>query len=168
MEIKTITHKNILLVENDPEDLKLTLNALEEIHLGGKAMVVRNGEEALDYLCQRGAFKDRMGGDPVLILLDLKMPKVNGLEVLKILKADEHLKTIPVVMLTSSPELSDVTNCYRHGANAYVVKPMDITEFMTTVHRLGVFWTAVNEPPPQNGKAEIKHEIPPSHPLPGG
>ena len=117
--------KHILLVEDDPRDVELTLAALEEHHLANKVFVVHDGEEALDYLYCRGKFKTRAGGNPVAVLLDLKMPKVNGLEVLKIIKADEHLKIIPIVVLTSSRETPDLTECYKHGVNAYVVKPVD-------------------------------------------
>jgi CheY-like chemotaxis protein len=140
--------KNILLVEDDPQDVELTLAAMVEHHLANKIMVVENGEEALDYLYRRGKYKMRTNGNPVVVLLDLKMPKVGGLEVLKTIKADEQLRTIPVVVLTSSRETSDLTECYKHGANSYVVKPVDFDEFVEAVKQLGVFWTAVNEPPP--------------------
>ena len=146
--------KTILLVEDDPRDVELTLAALEEHHLANKVAVVRDGEKALDYLYRRGEFKTRAGGNPILVLLDLKMPKVNGLEVLKIIKADEQLKIIPVVVLTSSRETQDVVGCYQHGVNAYVVKPVDFAEFMKAVKQLGVFWAAVNEPPPHTGREE--------------
>jgi CheY-like chemotaxis protein len=146
--------KNILLAEDDPGDVELTLAALEENHLANKVTVVRNGEEALDYLFRRGKFKMRSGGNPILVLLDNKMPKVNGLEVLKTIKADEHLKTIPVVVLTSSRETPDLVEFYNHGVNAYVVKPVDFSDFMKAVKQLGVFWAAVNEPPPSTGKEE--------------
>ena len=140
--------KNILLVEDDPRDVELTLAALEEHRLANKVVVVRDGEQALDYLYHRGEFKKRAGGNPILVLLDLKMPKVNGLEVLTIIKDDEQLKTIPVVVLSSSRETPDVAGCYQHGVNAYVVKPVDFAEFMKAVKQLGIFWAAVNEPPP--------------------
>jgi len=140
--------KNILLAEDDVHDVELTLAALAEHHLTNKVMVVRDGAEALDYLYRRGEFKARMGGNPMLILLDLKMPRVNGLEVLKVIKADQEMKTIPIVMLTSSRETPDLTECYRHGVNAYVVKPVDFNDFMKAVKQLGVFWAAINEPPP--------------------
>ena len=140
--------KSILLAEDDPRDVELTLAALEENHLANRVTVVANGVEALDYLYRRGKFTDRAGGDPVVVLLDLKMPKVNGLEVLKIIKADEGLKTIPVVMLSSSREAPDLAKCYQYGVNAYVVKPVDFPEFMKAVKQLGIFWVVVNEPPP--------------------
>ena len=174
--------KNILLVEDDPRDMELTLTALEEHNLANRVAVVVNGEEALDYLYYRGKFKMRAGGDPVVVLLDNKMPKVNGLEVLKTMKGDEHLKIIPVVVLTSSREAPDLIEFYKHGVNAYVVKPVDFNEFMKAVKQLGIFWAAINEPPPsisreqtgsekENGillgKKEVMHEIHASHPAPG-
>jgi CheY-like chemotaxis protein len=142
--------KSILLAEDDPRDVQLTLAALEEEHLANKVAVVDNGAEALDYLYKRGKFQGRPGGNPILILLDLKMPKINGLEALKIIKADEHLKVIPVVVLSSSRETPDLVECYSHGVNAYVVKPVDFSEFMKAVKQLGIFWAAVNEPPSFN------------------
>lgn len=151
-EISSI--KKILLVEDDPLDVTLTLSALEENHLANKVLVLQDGEQALDYLYCRGKFKAREGGNPILVLLDNKMPKVSGLEVLKTMKADEHLKTIPVVVLTSSRETPDLAEFYKYGVNAYVVKPVDFSEFMKAVKHLGVFWAAVNEPPPQTGKEE--------------
>jgi CheY-like chemotaxis protein len=173
--------KNILLVEDDPRDVDLTLAALEEYNLANKVLVVNDGAEALDYLYCRGKFKTRAAGNPVVVLLDLKMPKVNGLEVLKIIKADEGLKIIPIVVLTSSRETPDLVECYKHGVNAYVVKPVDFGEFVKAVKQLGVFWAAVNEPPPHTGRKEnqitdgealqtkdIKNEIPAPHPAFGG
>lgn len=146
--------KNILLVEDDPRDVDLTLAALEEHNLANKVLVVHDGEEALDYLYCRGEFKTRAGGDPLLVLLDLKLPKVSGLEVLKIIKTDEYLKIVPVVVLSSSHETPDLVECYKHGVNAYVVKPVGFAEFMKAVKPLGVFWAAVNEPPPHTGREE--------------
>jgi CheY-like chemotaxis protein len=140
--------KNILLVEDDPRDVELTLAALEEHNLANKVLVVHDGEHALDYLYCRGQFEAREAINPVVVLLDLKMPKVSGLEVLKIIKADEQLRTIPVVVLTSSRETPDLIECYEHGVNSYVVKPVDFAEFVRAVKQLGVFWAAVNEPPP--------------------
>jgi len=144
--------RHILLVEDDPRDVKLTMAALEEHNLANKVFVVHDGEEALDYLYCRGKFAAREGGNPVVVLLDLKMPKIDGLEVLQVIKADEHLKIIPVVMLTSSRETPDLTECYKYGVNSYVVKPVDFGEFVVAVKQLGVFWAAVNEPPPQTGR----------------
>jgi CheY-like chemotaxis protein len=140
--------KHILLAEDDPRDEELILAALEEYHVANQVFVVHDGEEALDYLYCRGKFKTRASGNPVSMLLDLKMPKINGLEVLKIIKSDQQLKTIPIVVLTSSRETPDVIECYQHGVNAYVVKPVDFSDFMKAVKQLGVFWVAINEPPP--------------------
>ena len=148
MDSELINVKNILLVEDDPRDVELTLAALEENHLANRVVVLENGEEALDYLYRRGKFKMRSGGNPIVVLLDNKMPKVNGLEVLKTIKADEHLKVIPVVVLTSSRETPDLVEFYKYGVNAYVVKPVDFSEFMQAIKHLGIFWAAINEPPP--------------------
>ena len=182
METQIRNIKNILLVEDDLRDVELTLAALGEYNLANKVFVVHDGAEALDYLCHRGKFQMREGNNPILILLDNKMPKVNGLEVLKIIKADAHLKIIPVVVLTSSRETPDMVEFYKHGVNAYVVKPVDFNDFMTAVKKLGVFWAAVNEPPPDSGSRdasaqsgevispetkEVKNEIPTPHPPPG-
>ena len=148
MNIESRNIKNILLVEDDLRDVELTLTALEEHHLANKVEVVHDGAEALDYLYHRGDFKARAPGNPVVVLLDNKMPKVSGLEVLKVMKADVYLKLIPVVVLTSSRETPDLVEFYKHGVNAYVVKPVDFGEFMTAVKQVGVFWAAINEPPP--------------------
>jgi CheY-like chemotaxis protein len=144
----------ILLAEDDPCDARLTLAALEEDNRANKVFVVQDGEEVLDYLYCRGKFETRERGNPTMVLLDLKMPKVDGREALKIIKADEHLKTIPVVMLTSSREMADLVKCYEHGVNAYVVKPVDFAEFAKVVKQLGVFWTTINEPPPTTNTQE--------------
>ena len=151
MDNERINIKSILLAEDDPGDVELTLAALEENHLANKVAVVNNGEEALDYLYRRGKFKTRSVGNPILVLLDNKMPKVSGLEVLKAIKADENLKIIPVVALTSSRETPDLVEFYKHGVNAYVVKPVDFAEFMKVIKHLGIFWAAINEPPPYIG-----------------
>jgi CheY-like chemotaxis protein len=143
--------KNILVAEDDPRDADLTLAALAEHNLANKAVVVQDGVEALDYLYCRGKYETRAPGNPIFVLLDLKMPKINGLEVLRIIKADEKLKVIPIVVLTSSRETPDLTTCYQNGVNAYVVKPVDFADFMRSVKQLGVFWAVVNEPPPQTG-----------------
>ena len=140
--------RRILLIEDDPADVELTLSALEDNHLANRVAVVENGEEALDYLYRRGKFKMRSGGNPIVVLLDNKMPKVNGLEVLKTIKADEHLKIIPIVVLTSSRETPDLVEFYTHGVNAYVVKPVEFSEFMKAIKQLGIFWAAINQPPP--------------------
>jgi CheY-like chemotaxis protein len=144
--------KNILLVEDDPGDVELTLAALEENHLANRIVVLENGEEALDYLYRRGKFKTCSGGYPIVVFLDKKMPKVNGLEVLKTIKADDNLKMIPVVVLTSSRETPDLVEFYKHGVNAYVVKPVDFAEFMKVIKDLGIFWATINEPPPLLGR----------------
>ena len=148
MDNEFINIKNILLVEDDPGDVELTLSALEDNHLANRVAVVENGEEAMDYLYRRGKYKMRSGGNPIVVLLDNKMPKVNGLEVLKTIKADELLKIIPVVVLTSSRETPDLVEFYKHGVNAYVVKPIEFSEFMKAIKHLGIFWAAINEPPP--------------------
>jgi CheY-like chemotaxis protein len=142
--------KNILLVEDDLKDVKLTLKALTEYALVNNVVVVNDGEEALDYLYCKGKYKNRPSDKPVVVLLDLKLPKVNGLEVLHQIKTDQHLKTIPVVVLTSSREERDLDECYKLGVNAFVVKPVDFSEFMSAVKYLGVFWILTNEPPPKN------------------
>jgi CheY-like chemotaxis protein len=138
----------ILLVEDDPKDVELTLTALEEYNLANEVMVARDGEEALQYLHFRGKFKTRSCGNPAVMLLDLKLPKVDGLEVLKQTKSDEKLRMIPVVVLTSSKEEKDMVASYRLGVNAYVVKPLDFHEFVNAIKELGVFWAVINEPPP--------------------
>jgi CheY-like chemotaxis protein len=140
--------KSILLVEDNPNDVELTLEALAELNLANEVVVVSDGGEALDYLYLRGKFKMRAGGLPAVVLLDIKLPKVDGLEVLRTLRGDEKMKSIPVVMLTSSREEQDVVESYRVGVNAYVVKPVDFQQFMHAVKQLGVFWAIINEPPP--------------------
>lgn len=138
----------ILIVEDDPKDVELTLTALEEHNLANEVVVTRDGEEALDYLFCRGNFKMRTGENPAVVLLDLKLPKVNGLEVLQQIRSDEKLKIIPVVVLTSSREERDLVASYRLGVNAYVVKPVGFHEFVNAIKELGVFWAIINEPPP--------------------
>jgi CheY-like chemotaxis protein len=138
----------ILIVEDDPKDVELTLTALEEYNLANEVVVTRDGEEALDYLYCRGNFKMRTGDNPAVLLLDLKLPKVDGLEVLQQMKSDEKLRMIPVVVLTSSREEKDMVASYKLGVNAYVVKPVDFHEFVNAIKELGVFWAIVNEPPP--------------------
>ena len=138
----------ILLVEDDPKDVELTLTALEEYNLANEVIVARDGEEALEYLYSRGKFKTRSSDNPAVMLLDLKLPKVDGLEVLKQVKSEEKLRMIPVVVLTSSKEEKDMVASYRLGVNAYVVKPVDFHEFVNAIKELGVFWAVINEPPP--------------------
>jgi CheY-like chemotaxis protein len=138
----------ILMVEDDPNDVELTLTALEEYNLANEIVVTRDGEEALDYLFCRGRFSTRTSDNPAVLLLDLKLPKVDGLEVLQQVKADEKLRMIPVVVLTSSHEERDMVASYRLGVNAYVVKPVDFHEFVNAIRELGIFWAVINEPPP--------------------
>lgn len=142
------TLKRILLAEDDPKDIELTIDALSEYNLANDILVVRDGSEALDYLYRRGAFAQEPVGNPVVILLDLKMPKVDGVQVLKQIKSDINLQMIPVVVLTSSNESRDLEACYQLGANAYVVKPVKFTDFVEAVKGVGVFWALINEPPP--------------------
>jgi CheY-like chemotaxis protein len=140
--------KRILLVEDDSKDIELTLTALAEHKLANEVAVARDGVEALDYLYRRGSFAQRPAGNPVVIMLDLKMPRLDGMQVLRQLKADEQMRVIPVVVLTSSRELLDLEQCYRLGVNAYVVKPVRFIEFVDAVQQTGVFWALVNQPPP--------------------
>jgi len=142
----------ILMVEDDPNDVELTLTALEEYHLANEVVVARDGQQALDYLYCRGQFSDRTPENPAVMLLDLKLPKVDGLQVLQQVKSDENLKMIPVVVLTSSQEEKDMMRSYRLGVNAYVVKPVDFHEFVNAVRELGVFWAVINQPPPGSMK----------------
>ena len=138
----------ILLVEDDPKDVELTLTALEEYNLANEVIVARDGEEALEYLYSRGKFKTRSSDNPAVVLLDLKLPKVDGLEVLKQIKSEEKLRMMPVVVLTSSKEEKDMVASYKLGVSAYVVKPVDFHEFVNAIKELGVFWAVINEPPP--------------------
>lgn len=140
--------KNILLVEDNPNDAELTLEALGEHNLVNKVEWVKDGEQALDYLYRRGSFEGRTGCNPVVILLDLKLPKVDGLQILRTIKGDDKMRSIPVVILTSSREERDLIEGYRLGVNAYVVKPVVFQDFMDAVRELGAFWALVNEPPP--------------------
>jgi len=142
----------ILIVEDDAKDVELTLTALEDYKLTNEVVVTRDGQEALDYLYCRGQFHTRPGENPAVILLDLKLPKVDGLEVLKQIRSDERLKMTPVVVLTSSREEKDMVKSYKLGVNAYVVKPVDFHEFVNAVKELGVFWALINEPPPGSMK----------------
>lgn len=138
----------ILLVEDDPKDIDLTLAALGEYKLANEVIVVRDGAEALDYLHTKGNYRSRARENPAVVLLDLKLPKVDGFEVLREIRSDERLKHIPVVVLTSSREDRDMVASYKLGVNAYVVKPVDFHEFVNAVKELGVFWAVINEPPP--------------------
>lgn len=138
----------ILIVEDDPKDVELTMTALEEYNLANEVVVTGNGADALDYLYCRGKFSGRSGDNPAVMLLDLKLPKVDGLEVLRQVKSDEKLQMIPVVVLTSSREEKDMVASYKLGVNAYVVKPVDFHEFVNAIRELGVFWAIINAPPP--------------------
>jgi CheY-like chemotaxis protein len=140
--------KRILLVEDDPKDVELTISALSEYNLVNDIQVARDGVEALDYLFRRGKFTNETRGNPIVILLDLKMPKLDGIQVLRQIKSDEKLRTIPVVILTSSRESQDLEICYQLGANAYVVKPVKFADFIEAVREINVFWALINEPPP--------------------
>jgi DNA-binding response OmpR family regulator len=142
----------ILMVEDDPKDVELSLTALEEYNLANEVVVTRDGEEALDYLYCRGKFATRSNENPAVMLLDLKLQKVHGLEVLEQIKSDEKLKMIPVVVLTSSREEIDMVASYKLGVNAYVVKPVDFHEFVNAIKELGIFWAVINEPPPGSAK----------------
>jgi len=139
---------SILLAEDNPKDVELTLAALETHNLANDVVVVEDGAEALDYLHRKGKYQMRPNGNPALVLLDLKMPKVDGIEVLRTLRSDEFLKKIPVVILTSSKEESDIVLSYELGVSSYVVKPVNFQEFVDTVSKLGVYWALINEPPP--------------------
>lgn len=140
--------KRILLVEDSPRDAEMTLKALDAHHLANEVFHVRDGAEALDFLYRRGDFADRVNGQPAVVLLDLKMPKVDGLEVLRRIKSDPVLKQIPVVVMTSSREDQDLQAAYQLGVNAYVVKPVKFPEFVDAVKQVGAFWAVLNEPPP--------------------
>ena len=144
----TTTLGRILIVEDDPNDVELTLTALADYNLANEVVVTRDGQQALDFLYCRGEFSQRPPGNPAVMLLDLKLPKIGGLEVLQQVKSDDNLKTIPVVVLTSSNEEKDMMRSYKLGVNAYVVKPVDFHEFVNAVKELGVFWAVINAPPP--------------------
>ena len=139
----------ILLVEDNPNDVELTLHAFRKHNLANRVHVARDGAEALDFLFRTGAYKDRhTQNSPHVVLLDLKLPKVNGLEVLQRMKEDAHIRMIPVVVLTSSREDRDITECYRLGVNSYIVKPVNFEQFTEAVRQLGLYWLLMNEPPP--------------------
>ena len=140
--------KRILLVEDNERDVELALAALEEHNLANEVVIARDGAEAMDYLYHRGKFAGHANGLPVVVLLDLKMPKVDGLEVLRRMRGDAQLKHIPVVMVTSSREEQDLLKSYQLGVNAYVVKPVDFQQFVESVREIGFFWAIINEPPP--------------------
>lgn len=139
--------RTILLAEDNPNDVELTLEAFSRHNLVNNVQVVHDGAEALDFLYCKGKFANRSGGNPICILLDIKMPKVDGLEVLRTIKNDPNLKIIPVVMVTSSKEEKDIIESYKLGVNAYVTKPVDFAQFIDVIETLGYFWAVLNEPP---------------------
>src|SRR5207245_10318217 len=140
--------KRVLFAEDSENDVELTLTALKENRLANEVVVVRDGVEALDYLYRRGQFQSRPAGNPAVVLLDLKMPRVDGLGVLRTLRSDQNLRSIPVVILTSSREERDLVESYELGVNGYVVKPVKFQQFVDAVKTLGLFWAVLNEPPP--------------------
>jgi len=146
----------ILLVEDSANDVELTLAALAQCNIANEVVVVRDGAQALDYVYRQGEYASRSPGDPAVILLDLKLPKIDGLEVLARLKADPHQQQIPVVMLTSSREERDVVRSYRLGVNSFVVKPVEFAEFFEAIQNLGMFWAILNQPPPMLGERASK------------
>lgn len=144
----TITVRQILLAEDSPRDAEMVIEALDQYKLANEVVHVRDGAEALDYLFARGQFANRPNGLPAVVLLDLKMPKVDGLEVLRQIRAEAHLKFLPVVVMTSSREEQDLVRSYELGVNGYVVKPVDFMDFVEAVRMVGGYWAMVNEPPP--------------------
>ena len=146
--------KRILYAEDNPKDVELTLRALQECNLANVVDVVNDGQAVLDYLAFEGAFRLRGREYPALVLLDIKMPRVDGIEVLRRIKGNEKLKAIPVVMLTSSREEQDLVETYKLGVNAYVVKPIDFGDFLRAVKELGVFWAIINEKPPVDAPSD--------------
>jgi len=140
--------RTILYAEDNPKDVELTLDALADHNLANNVVVVRDGAEAMDYLHCRGKYRQRRQANPAVLLLDIKMPRMDGIEVLQSIRGDDKLKTIPVVMLTSSREETDVVKSYALGVNAYVVKPVDFKEFIDAIKQVGVFWAVINEVPP--------------------
>ncbi len=144
--------KPILIVEDNPNDLALTLRALEKSRLANEVVVARDGAEAADYLFRRGVYETRSTGNPAVVLLDLKLPKIDGLELLQMVREHDDTARIPIVLLTSSREERDVVTGYRLGVNAYVVKPVDFSEFVQAIQNLGVFWAVLNEPPPGSAR----------------
>jgi CheY-like chemotaxis protein len=156
----------ILLVEDDPRDVELTLTALDEYNLANEVVVTRDGESALNYLYCRGEFSTRSNDNPSVMLLDLKLPKIDGLEVLQRIRSDENLKLIPVVVLTSSHEQKDIMRSYKLGVTAYVVKPVDFHEFVNAIRELGIFWAVINQPPSEAQRT--CHDISAPHSVAGG
>ncbi len=146
--------KPILLVEDNPRDLDLSLRALARTRLANEVVVTRNGEEAWHYLTRQGVYADRPRGNPAVVLLDLKLPKIDGVELLDLIRKEPELENLPVVMLTASREQTDVARSYALGVNAYVVKPIEFVDFLEAIRDLGVFWAVINEPPP--GSVRLK------------
>jgi CheY-like chemotaxis protein len=142
--------RRILLVDDSPRDLEMALDALQQYNLTNEVVTLRDGAEALDYMYRRGEYSARTDGEPAVILLDLKMPRVDGIEVLRQLKADARFRAIPVVVMTSSREDKDLARCYELGVNAYVVKPLSFHEFADAIRTLGTFWAVLNELPPKD------------------
>ena len=164
----------ILFVEDDSKDADLALAALVKYNSAARVAFVRDGEEALDYLHCRGKYKMRLGSSPAVVVIDLKMPKMDGLELVKRIRAEEQLKLIPIVVFSSSRAESDLIECYQTGVNAYVVKPLVFQEFMEVVKGLAIFWASINEPPPNSRREKVgaqmvtSNEIPSPHPASGG
>jgi CheY-like chemotaxis protein len=144
--------RTILLAEDNPRDVELTLEAISEYNLANRVTVVKDGVEAMEYLQYKGNYKLRKKGNPAVILLDIKMPRMDGIETLQAIRNDPALKILPVVMLTSSREENDLMRSYELGANAYVVKPVDFRDFMDAIKQIGIFWALINELPPEGGK----------------
>jgi CheY-like chemotaxis protein len=140
--------KTILLAEDNPQDVELTIEALKEHKLANQLVVVNDGVEVMEYLNYEGKFKERKKGNPVVLLLDIKMPRMDGIEVLEAIRSSEKLKMLPIVMLTASREEPDLKKCYDLGVNAYVVKPVEFRDFLDAVKHIGVFWAMLNEKPP--------------------
>jgi CheY-like chemotaxis protein len=152
-----VTNGHILFVDDDDYDRELTLASLEEVRVRNQIDVARDGAEALDYLYCRGSHAGRQTGNPILVLLDLKLPKVSGIEVLRAIRSEPQLRLIPVVVQTSSNVERDLATCYELGVNAYVIKPVDFGQFVNAVKQLGLFWLLLNEPPPGSGVAVLRH-----------
>jgi CheY-like chemotaxis protein len=142
--------KRILIVDDSPKDVELVISALAEKNLANEVDIAEDGEEALDYLYRRGKFVDRENGNPTVILLDIKMPKMNGIEVLKHIRCTPEFKMIPIIMVTSSHEERDLVESYKLGANSYVVKPVDIVQFIDAIKTLGQYWVVINQLPPKH------------------
>jgi two-component system response regulator len=151
MDVESLKGETILLVEDNPDDVELTLRAFKKNNIANNTVVVSDGAEALDYLFGKGAYADRDTSDiPRIILLDLKLPKLNGLQVLERLRANENTKLTPVVILTSSKEEQDMIRGYKSGANSYVRKPVDFNQFVEAVRHIGLYWLLINETPMHN------------------